>query len=51
MTPRSGKNYGFCLALSDNDQPGTASQDSMVSHCTNLKVSDPTTWATLQLTD
>ncbi len=51
MTPRSGKNYGFCLALSDDDQAGTASQDSMVSHCTNLKVNDPTTWATLQLTD
>jgi hypothetical protein len=51
ITPRSGKNYGFCLALSDNDQAGTASQESMVSHCTNLKVNDPTTWATLQLTD
>jgi hypothetical protein len=51
ITPRSGKNYGFCLALSDNDQVGTSSQDSMVSHCTGLKVSDPTTWATLQLTD
>ncbi|MBN1122915.1 MAG: hypothetical protein JXJ17_17700 [Anaerolineae bacterium] len=51
ITPRSGKNYGFCLALSDNDQAGTANQESMVSHCTNLKVSNPTTWATLQLTD
>jgi hypothetical protein len=51
ITPRIGKNYGFCLALSDNDQAGTASQDSMVSHCIDLKVSDPTTWATLQLTD
>jgi hypothetical protein len=51
ITPRSGKNYGFCLALSDNDQVDTASQESMVSHCTNLKVNDPTTWATLQLTD
>ena len=51
LTPVAGKNYGFCLALSDNDQAGTASQDTMASHCINLTVSDPTTWATLQLAD
>ncbi len=36
-------------ALSDNDQPDQASQDSMVSHCTRLRVIDPTTWGDLHL--
>lgn len=48
-TPESGKVFGFCVALSDNDQEGEASQDSMVSHCPRLLVSNPTTWSTLEL--
>lgn len=49
ITPRAGTKYGFCLALSDNDHVGTAQQDSMVSHCTELRVPDPTTWVTITL--
>lgn len=41
--------YGFCLALSDNDQVGQASQDSLVSHCPRLVTNDPTTWASMEL--
>jgi hypothetical protein len=47
--PVGSVRYGLCLALSDNDQPGQASQDSMVSHCTRLRVSDPTTWVTVEM--
>lgn len=47
--PVGGVRYGLCVALSDNDQPGQASQDSMVSHCTRLRVSDPTTWVTVEM--
>lgn len=49
VEPAPGQVYGFCLALSDNDQAGEASQDSMVSQCPNLITSDPTTWSTLEL--
>lgn len=49
VAPEGGTSYGFCVALSDNDQVGAASQDSMVSNCPNLLVSDPTTWATITL--
>lgn len=49
VEPREGDLYGFCLALSDNDQPGAASQDSMASHCPELVVSRPVTWTTLEL--
>ncbi len=49
IVPQEGSRYGLCLALSDNDQPDQASQDSMVSHCTRLRVIDPTTWVTILL--
>lgn len=49
VAPQEGARYGFCLALSDNDQPDQASQDTMVSHCTRLRVIDPTTWVTVLL--
>jgi hypothetical protein len=45
----AGQRYGLCVALSDNDHPGEASQDSMVSHCSRLLVTDPTTWITITL--
>jgi hypothetical protein len=48
-TPAAGQNFGMCLALSDNDHVGAAQQDSMTSHCTGLKVTDPTTWVTVTL--
>lgn len=49
VEPAAGAVYGFCLALSDNDQAGQASQDSMVSHCPRLISSNPTTWSSLEL--
>ena len=49
VQPAAGQVYGVCLALSDNDQVGQASQDSMVSHCPNLITNDPTTWSTIEL--
>jgi hypothetical protein len=45
----AGQTFGMCVALSDNDHAGTAQQDSMVSHCSHLRVSDPTTWVTVTL--
>lgn len=47
--PTAGQSFGMCVALSDNDHVGAAQQDSMVSHCARLKVSDPTTWITVTL--
>ena len=49
VSPAVDAKYGFCLAVSDNDQVGEASQDSLVSHCSNLTVFNPTTWVTLTL--
>ena len=51
VEPQADERYGFCLALSDNDQTDRANQDTMVSHCTRLLTSDPTTWATIELVD
>jgi hypothetical protein len=48
-TPAAGQSLGMCVALSDNDHVGAAQQDSMTSHCTGLKVTDPTTWITATL--
>jgi hypothetical protein len=48
-SPAVDAKYGFCVAVSDNDQVGQASQDSLISHCTNLTVFNPTTWVTLTL--
>jgi hypothetical protein len=42
---------GFCLNLSDNDAPGTAQQQTMISTAPARKWGDPTTWSTLILVD
>jgi cellulose/xylan binding protein with CBM9 domain len=39
-----GQTYGLCIALSDNDKTDEAVQQSMVSHCKGLQVSNPMTW-------
>ncbi len=46
--PQTGRLIGLCIALSDNDHVETSQQDTMVSHCTNLRTPDPTSWATAQ---
>lgn len=45
----AGQRFGMCVALSDNDHPGEVTQDSMVSHCSRLVVTNPTTWITITL--
>ncbi|HHE73293.1 MAG TPA: hypothetical protein ENL34_13545 [Chloroflexi bacterium] len=42
---------GFCLSLSDNDVPGTAQQQTLISTAPTRKWGDPTTWGTLILVD
>lgn len=44
MVPSADLTYGLCVAISDNDQPGQASQDTLVSTCEGQRVVDPTTW-------
>lgn len=49
FSPESGDRFGFALSLSDNDSPGVATWQSMVSSVTTRRVADPTTWGTLIL--
>jgi hypothetical protein len=49
ISPSNGANYGFALALSDNDQAGTSVWESMVASVGTRTLTDPTTWGTLQL--
>lgn len=49
LAPEAGDRFGFALSLSDNDQAGTAVQQSMVSTVRTRSLTDPTTWGTLVL--
>lgn len=49
ITPQAGDLYGFAISISDNDDPGTAKQQSMVSNVSTRYFSDPTTWGDLVL--
>jgi hypothetical protein len=49
VSPSSGGYYGFAMALSDNDQAGTAVWESMVASVGTRTLTDPTTWGTLHL--
>jgi hypothetical protein len=49
ITPQEGDRFGFALSLSDNDSPGVATWQSMVSSVTTRRVANPTTWGTLVL--
>ena len=49
ITPVEGDHFGFALSLSDNDLPGTAAWQSMVSSVSTRRVVNPTTWGTLIL--
>ena len=51
LSPHSEMALGFCLNVSDNDSPGTAQQQCMVSTSPSRKWGDPTTWGTLVLVD
>lgn len=49
FSPSAGDHLGFVLSVSDNDQPGTSEQQSLVSSVSTRLLSDPTTWGTLIL--
>ncbi len=49
LTPTSGARFGFALSLSDDDLPGSAVQQSLVSSVPTRKLTNPTTWGTLIL--
>jgi hypothetical protein len=49
VTPAGGNQYGFALSSSDNDTPGTAEQQSMISSAPGRRLTNPTTWGTLVL--
>jgi hypothetical protein len=49
VTPVAGAKYGFALSVSDDDQAGTAVQQSMISTVATRKLLNPTTWGTLVL--
>jgi hypothetical protein len=48
-TPIAGSTFGFVLSVSDNDTPGTAEQQSLISTVSTRKLTNPTTWGTLIL--
>lgn len=49
VTPASGSQFGFGISVSDNDQSGTKTQQTMVSNLENRNFLDPGTWGTLTL--
>lgn len=49
MTPASGMHYGFAFSVSDNDNPGSKEQHSMISNVAERELTDPTTWGNLIL--
>ena len=49
VTPVAGAKYGFAVSVSDDDQAGTAVQQSMISTVASRKLLNPTTWGTLVL--
>lgn len=49
VTPAGGLRFGFALNSSDNDQPGQAVQESMISTVATRTLLNPTTWGTMQL--
>jgi hypothetical protein len=49
ITPAGNARYGFVLSASDNDSPGTAEQQSLITTVSTRKLLDPTTWGALAL--
>lgn len=47
--PAAGERYGFTLSISDNDAANTAAQETMSSSVPARRLTDPTTWGTLEL--
>jgi hypothetical protein len=49
VSASGGSRFGLALSVSDNDLPGTATQQSMVSSVSTRLHLDPTSWGTLIL--
>lgn len=49
VTPTAGLRFGFAFNSSDNDQPGQAIQESMISTVATRTLLNPSTWGTMQL--
>ena len=49
ITPQSGLELGIALNANDNDTPGTAVQEVMMSHVATRKFSDPSSWGMVTL--
>jgi hypothetical protein len=49
VIPYVGQHFGFAFSISDDDQLGTTTQQSMVSTISTRKLTDPTTWGDLTL--
>lgn len=49
LTPTEGLTIGLALNANDNDTPGTAVQEVMMSNMPNRTLTNPTTWGTLTL--
>jgi hypothetical protein len=49
IIPFAGQHFGFAFSLSDDDDPGTTIQQSMVSTIPNRQLTNPTTWGDLTL--
>ena len=47
IKPQAGGAIGFCASAGDNDVPGTAQQQHMVSICSRMKWNVPTTFGML----
>lgn len=44
-----GALYGFCISISDNDNPDANVQQTLVSNCPDRHLTQPTTWGELKL--
>jgi hypothetical protein len=49
VTAQADQRFGFAISISDNDSPGTAVQQSLVSNISTRRLTDPTTWGSLIL--
>lgn len=49
VNPRSGERLGIALSTNDNDSPGTAQQELLLSHVASRRWLDPTSWGIVEL--
>jgi hypothetical protein len=49
LTPQEGLVIGIALNANDNDTPGPAVQEVMMSHVSTRTLTDPRGWGTLTL--